>query len=161
MKMLGKAAFIFGAILPSPNAIAQVPPPPPLPQQAKISEDLVRVFADKDLNGYSTLLADDLKVYEDDVLIAESKAEWLKRFGPMLGAKGVSFTLSHGFASTGRILFTEYYNTVASWGGSVPAHCCWGYDAVAYDIAGGKIKSIRRLKGGDMRLDETGKRATP
>lgn len=73
-----------------------------------------------------------------------------------LAADGVSFEVRPGFSSTGRLLFIEYFNSVASWGGAVPEDCCWSHDAVAYDVASGKVTVIRRLRGGDKALDERG-----
>lgn len=139
------------------DAIAQVPPPPMLPEQGGIAELLVRAFSTKDEAGYAALLAEDVQVFEDGQRVAENKTEWLKKFGPKLSATGVSFKLAPGYASTGRILFIEYFNSLASWGRTPPPDCCWGYDAVAYDIAGGKITVIRRLRGGTSRLGDDGK----
>jgi hypothetical protein len=84
----------------------------------------------------------------------------MRRFGPELAAEGVTFQLSPGYSSTGRLLFIEYFNSMASFGKSPPRDCCWGYRAVAYDIAGGKIVKIQRLNGGTARLDEKGSPAS-
>lgn len=150
------AVFAALALTLGAPAGAQVPPPPLLPGQQAIAEKLVQAFDEKDEAAYAALLADDVQVFEDGEKIANTRQEWTKRFGPTLSAKGVSFKLTPGFASTGRILFIEYFNSLASWGRTPPPDCCWGYDAVAYDIAGGKITVIRRLRGGDSRLGETG-----
>lgn len=136
---------------------AQVLPPPLLPGQSDIAQRLVAAFRAKDESAYAALLSDQVEVFEDGKKIASDKAEWLRRFGPKLSAKGVSFKLAPGYAATGRFLFIEYFNSTASWGAGPPRHCCWGYDAVAYDIADGKIIRIQRLRGGDAVLDETGK----
>lgn len=140
-------------------AIAQVPPPPMLPEQAGIAEELVRAFAIKDQAAYAALLADDVQVFEDGQLISHNKADWLRRFGPKFTATGVYFKLEPGYASTGRLLFIEYFNSLGSWGRTPPPDCCWGYDAVSYVLAKGKIQVIRRLQGGATRLNEDGKNA--
>jgi hypothetical protein len=137
-------------------AKAQVPPPPSLPGQDELSGTLVRAIEGKDVAAYASLLSDTLTVFEDGKQIASSKGEWLDRFGKMLAADGVSFKVQPGFSSTGRLLFIEYFNSMASWGGTIPRHCCWSYDAVAYDIRDGKVAVIRRLRGGDQRLDARG-----
>jgi len=142
------------ALLTPSLASAQVLPPPSLPGQDNLGVRLVAAIEAKNLNAYASLLADNLQVYEDGKQIASNKADWLDKFGKMLVAEGVSFKVSSGYSSTGRLLFTEYFNSTASWGGAVPAHCCWSYDAVAYDIKDGKIAVIRRLRGGDKKLDE-------
>lgn len=80
----------------------------------------------------------------------------MHRFGPELAAEGVTYRLSPGYSSSGRLLFIEYFNSLASWGRTPPPDCCWGYRAVAYDIAGGKILKIQRLNGGSLRLDDKG-----
>lgn len=147
------SAIIMAIALP-PAAVAQVLPPPLLPEQGEMAQELVQAFDAKDSAAYAQLLADDLQVFEDGRLIAQNKAEWLAQFGPKLSAPGVSFELISGFASTGRMLFVEYFNSIASWGRTPPPHCCWGYDAVSYDIAEGKIQVIRRLRGGDTRIDQ-------
>ncbi|HEV7435114.1 MAG TPA: hypothetical protein VGO22_09630 [Pseudorhizobium sp.] len=134
-------------------ASAQVPPPPSLPGQDDLGARLVAAIEAKDVKAYASLLADDLQVFEDGKLIAANKDKWLDNFGKKLVAEGVSFTVSSGYSSTGRILFTEYFNSTASWGGAIPSHCCWSYDAVSYDIKDGKIAVIRRLRGGDKKLD--------
>jgi hypothetical protein len=139
------------------GAVGQVPPPPMLPEQGSIAESLVRAFSTKDEAGYGALLAEDVQVFEDGLSVAQNKADWLKIFGPKLSATGVSFKLAPGYESTGRLLFIEYFNSLGSWGRTPPPDCCWGYDAVAYDIANGKITAIRRLRGGTSRLAGDGK----
>jgi hypothetical protein len=142
---------------PITGVIAQVPPPPMLPEQGDIAENLVRAFSTKNEAAYAALLADNVQVFEDGQIVARNKADWLKAFGPKLAAAGVVFKLTPGYASTGRLLFIEYFNSFASWGRTPPPDCCWGYDAVAYDISGSKITIIRRLRGGPFRLGEDGK----
>ena len=154
--MLGKifgAALLMTASFPSE---AQVPPPPSLPDQDTLGEQLVRSIETKNTAAYATLLSDNVSVFEDGKQVARNKVEWLNNFGQKLSAKGVVFKMSPGFASSGRLLFIEYFNSAGSWGSAVPAHCCWSYDAVAYDIAGGKVTSIQRLRGGDIKLDDRG-----
>jgi hypothetical protein len=133
--------------------LAQVPPPPSLPGQDDLADRLIAAIEAKDATAYASLLSDDLQVFEDGQLIAANKAKWLDNFGKKLVAEGVSFTVSSGYSSTGRLLFTEYSNSMASWGGAIPSHCCWSYDAVAYDLKDGKIAVISRLRGGDKKLD--------
>jgi hypothetical protein len=151
------AVFTAVSLSFATSATAQVPPPPMLPEQTSIAENLVRAFSTKDEARYAALLADDVQVFEDGQNVARNKADWLKAFGPKLSATGVSFKLVPGYASTGRLLFIEYFNSLGSWGRKPPPDCCWGYDAVAYDIAGGKITVIRRLGGGTSRLAYDGK----
>ena len=117
-------------------------------------------FARKDVAGYAALLSANVQVYDDGVLVARSKDEWMHRFGPELAAAGVTFRLTPGYSSTGRLLFIEYFNSLASWGRIPPPDCCWGYRAVAYDIAGGKILKIQRLNGGALQLDDKGSPAS-
>ena len=136
---------------------AQVLAPPSLPGQDALAEKLVRAIEGKDVAADSGLLAEDLVVTEDGKIAARTKAQWLSRYGRKLSAEGVSFKLSPGYSSTGRLLFIEYFNSAGSWGGPVPAHCCWSHDAVAYDIAEGRITAIQRLRGGDTELDERGR----
>lgn len=140
-------------IVAAPVADAQVPPPPSLPGQDELAAKLVRAVEGKDVAAYAALLADDVTVTEDSKVVARSKREWLASFSPKLSAEGVSFTLAPGYSSTGRLLFVEYFNSTASWGSPLPRHCCWSHDAVAYDVAGGKVTAIRRLRGGDKKLD--------
>jgi hypothetical protein len=154
--MLKRTVAVSMMMLASPGN-AQVPPPPSLPGQDVLAEQLVRAVEGKDVPAYAALLAEDVVVTEDDRVVAQSRARWLDIYGRKLAAGGVSFKLSPGFSSTGRLLFIEYFNSAGSWGGEVPAHCCWSYDAVAYDVAGGKVTAIRRLRGGGLRLDERGK----
>lgn len=135
---------------------SQVPPPPSLPGQDDLGRSLVSDFASKDVAAYAGLLSNNVQVYDDGVLVARSKDEWMHRFGPKLSAAGVTFRLSPGYSSTGRLLFIEYFNSMASWGRTPPHDCCWGYSAVAYDIADGKIVKIQRLNGGTYRLDDKG-----
>jgi len=149
----GIAALI---LLTISNAAVAVPPPPPLPGQQELARALVADIKSKDVEAYAALLSDNVQVYEDGTLVARNKQEWMQRFGPMLGAKGVTFELAPGYSSTGRVLFIEYFNSMASWGRKPPADCCWGYSAVAYDIQRGKVVTIRKLTGGAMRLDEQG-----
>lgn len=147
---LGVAAvMLFTPML----TFAQVPSPPSLPGQDDLGARLIAAIESKDAKAYASLLSDDLQVFEDGKLIAANKVKWLDDFGKKLAAKGVSFTVSSGYSSTGRLLLTEYLNSTASWGGAIPSHCCWSYDAVAYDIKDGKIAVIRRLRGGDKKLD--------
>lgn len=153
--MSSKTMGLILMMMPLP-AQAQIPPPPPLPGQNVLGENLVRSIEAKDLDSYAKLLSDKLVVYDDGKVVARSKEEWLKAFGEKLTAEGVTFEVSPGFSSTGRLLFIEYFNSAGSWGGSLPAHCCWSYDAVAYDVAEGKVTVIRRLRGGDTKLDERG-----
>ena len=135
---------------------AQVLAPPALPGQYDVSERLVRAVEGKDVDAYAALLSEALIVTEDGQIAYRTKADWLAKFGRKLAASGVSFKMESGFSSTGRLLFIEYFNSASSWGRDVPAHCCWGYDAVAYDIADSKITAIHRLRGGDTRLEEDG-----
>ncbi|MEG3087723.1 hypothetical protein [Sphingomonas sp. PB4P5] len=154
--MLGKivgATLIITASLPSN---AQVPPPPSLPGQDRLSEELVRSIETKNIAAYGALLSDAVHVSEDGKEVARSKTDWMETFGKKLSADGVVFKMTPGFSSSGRLLFIEYFNSAGSWGGNLPAHCCWSYDAVAYDLAGGKVIAIRRLRGGNTKLDERG-----
>ena len=127
--------------------------------QQDVAEELVRAFTEKDVAAYGSLLASNVHVFEDGKNVAQNKEAWLRRFGPKLTAEGVTFNLAPGFGSTGRLLFIEYFNSLASWGRDVPPACCWGYDAVAYDIVDGKIQTIQRLKGGEFRLGADGRHA--
>ncbi|WP_395331697.1 DUF4440 domain-containing protein [Novosphingobium sp. BL-8H] len=155
--MLGRIIFSL-LMLSTPLATeAQVPPPPSLPGQAVLAEQLVRTIESKDVDGYAALLADDVVVTEDGKEIAHGKPDWIAQYGKKLAAHGVAFKISPGFSSTRRLLFIEYFNSAGSWGTDIPSHCCWSYDAVAYDVADGKVTTIQRLRGGDMRLDERGK----
>ncbi|HEX5232725.1 MAG TPA: hypothetical protein VFW56_10855 [Bradyrhizobium sp.] len=151
-----RRAFALFLVLLAGAAVAQVPPPPPLAGQDELTRQLVADFKSKNVNAYAALLSDQVQVYEDGKLIARNKREWMHRFGPELSAKGVTFELTPGFSSTGRLLFIEYFNSMASWGQTPPPDCCWGYNAVAYDIQGDKIVTIRRLTGGAIRLDPDG-----
>jgi hypothetical protein len=154
--MLGKivgVTLIMAASLPSS---AQVLPAPSLPGQGRLSEELVRSIETKDTAAYAALLSDAVHVFQEGKEVAHSKTDWINTFGKNLSADGVVFKMSPGFSSTGRLLFIEYFNSAGSWGGNVPAHCCWSYDAVAYDRAGGKVTAIRRLRGGETKLDERG-----
>lgn len=152
--MISRISTVLAMLCAPLLASAQVPPPPSLPGQEALAQKLVRAFESKDQEAYAALLADDVHVYEDGKEVARDKREWLGRFAKKLTADGVIFKLTPGFSSTGRLLFIEYFNSAGSWGGDVPAHCCWSYDAVAYDISHGKITVIRRLRGGDKKLDE-------
>lgn len=80
---------VLTAVTPS-LATAQVPPPPLLPEQTSIAENLVRAFSTKDEARYAALLADDVQVFEDGQNVARTKADWVKAFGPKLSATGVS-----------------------------------------------------------------------
>lgn len=153
VRTLVAAGLLMAICLP---AGAQVPPPPPLPGQIALGERLVATLEAKDVAGYAALLSDDLRVFEDGRQLAGSKAEWIRIFGEKLAAKGVMFRIEPGYSSTGRLLFIEYFNSTDSWGGELPSHCCWSHDAVAYDVVGGKVAVIRRLRGGDMRLGKDG-----
>lgn len=150
---MSAAALLMTVAIPSQ---AQVPPPPSLPGQDVLGKELVRAIEAKDVTAYASLLSDNLRVYEDGKEIADSKAKWLATYGKKLAAEGVSFKVGPGFSSTGRLLFIEYFNSMASWGGTVPKNCCWSHDAVVYDVANGKVTAIRRLRGGDKKLDERG-----
>ncbi len=127
---------------------AQVPPPPLMPGQEKVAAQLVRAIEGKDAVGYGQLLADDVVVSEDGKVIARGRSAWLELYGRKLSAKGVTFRMSSGYASTGRLLFVEFFDSAGSWGGAIPSHCCSSYDAVAYDIVDGKVAAIQRLRGG-------------
>lgn len=148
------AALIMS--LPFPGA-AQVLAPPSLPGQDELGGNLVHAIETKDTTAYARLLSDNVQVFEDGKRVARNKAEWLEKFGQKLSADGVVFEVSPGFSSNGRLLFIEYFNSAGSWGEGVPAHCCWSYDAVAYDVAAGKVTTIRRLRGGGVRLNEQGR----
>lgn len=151
-RIVGATLLILAAL----PADAQVPPPPSLPGQDALSAKLVRSIEKKDVPAYAALLAEDVAVFEDGEQIARGKRNWLRVFGAKLSAKGVTFKMAPGFSSTGRLLFVEYFNSAGSWVTGIPAHCCWSYDAVAYDVTGGKVTAIRRLRGGDTKLDERG-----
>lgn len=142
-------AFMSATLVAIPSAsVAQVPAPPPLPGQDAFTEELLDSLKQKDVVKYAGLLADNVQVFEDGTLVARSRTDWMKVFGPKLSAKGVSFKVVNGYYSTGRLLVIEYFNSANSWGGDVPAHCCWSYDAVSYDLVAGKVAVIRRLRGG-------------
>lgn len=136
------------------TAYAQVPPPPSLPGQSDLATKLADALLRKDAVAYAGLLADDLQVYEDGRRVASGKHEWMASFGKKLVAPGVQFKMVSGYSSTGRLLFIEYFSSLASWGRTPPPDCCWSYDAVAYDVADGKIIKIQRLRGGDAKLNE-------
>ena len=158
--MLARTLTLALAVVLPCDLRAQAPPPPPLPGQAALSEKLVAALETRNLNAYSSLLADDLTVTEDGKLIASSKQQWLAQFGPKLSATGVTFKLAPGYASTGRLLFIEYFNSVGSWNRTPPPDCCWSYDAVAYDVRNGLVVRIQKLNGGSLVLDASGRPST-
>lgn len=143
------------AVASLPSA-AQVPPAPSPIEQRPLGEKLIRAIKTKDLNAYSSLLSEDLLVFEDGKEISNNKNSWLKAFGKKLAADGVLFDISSGYTSSNRILLIEYFNSSPSWGGRSPSHCCWSYDAVSYEIICSKISVIRRLSGGSIKLDKNG-----
>ncbi len=142
-------ALLMGTAVPSK---AQVPPPPSLPGQDKLAEQLVRSIETKNIKAYADILSDNVLVFEDGNQVADNKTKWLNIFGKKLSAKGVIFKVGPGYSSTGRFLFIEYFNSMGSWTGPVPADCCWSHDAVSYDVTDGKVTVIRRLRGGDNEL---------
>lgn len=144
--------FIFSALTVAGTAGAQVPPPPSLPGQDQLAERLMASLREKNLGAYRSLLADDVEVFEDGQIIASNKKEGLSKFGVKITTPGVVFSIDRGYSSTGRIMLVEYFNSSGSWGDGPPKHCCWSYDAVAYDIRGSKITRISRLSGGDKKL---------
>jgi hypothetical protein len=149
-----KIATLASIVMLSPTgpAGAQVLAPPLLPGQQAIAERLVRALQDKDVDAYQSLLSDDLVVIVNGKILHNSRKSWLDDFGKMLSTRGVIFEVKSQFASTGRILEVEYFNSAGSWGSGPPGHCCWSYDAVAYDIRDGKIFRISKLNGGDTEL---------
>jgi hypothetical protein len=155
MAWLRSAATVALILFSTPDAIAQIAPRPF--QEGGVAKDLVHAFAVKDESRYAALLADDVRVFEDGEIVAQNKAAWLKRFGPLFSSKNVSFKLSPSYASTGRLLFVEFNNFLGSWGETRPVDCCWEYHAVAYDVSHGNITTIRRLHGGTLRIDNAGK----
>lgn len=155
MKVRILVALVAFSLLPRAGG-AQVPPPPSLPGQDALAERLVGAIEAKNVPAYAALLSDGLRVFEDGKEVAGSKTEWLTTYGPKLAAEGVLFKVGPAFSSSGRLLFVEYVNSTASWGGRIPAHCCWSHDAVAYDLVDGKITVIRRLKGGDKAIRQQG-----
>lgn len=157
--MLGRFVVVTLISMSALPASGQVPPPPSLPGQDALSEALVRSIETKNVAAYAALLSENVRVFEDGKQVAEAKDDWLSVFGKKLSAEGVTFKVSPGYSSTGRLLFIAYFNSTGSWGTDVPVHCCWSYDAVAYDVSGGKVTTIRRLRGGDTRLNERGARA--
>ncbi|MCW2406167.1 hypothetical protein M2336_002796 [Sphingobium sp. B1D7B] len=157
---LGRAVAVATLLLSATPVLSQLPPPPALPQQAALAGQLVSAIESKDLAKYGALLDDNLQVFEDGKQIARSKKDWIDLFGRKLTAEGVIFRMTPGFASNGRLLFIEYFNSMASWGKATPSHCCWSYDAVSYDIASnGQIVTIRRLRGGDQKIPDVDRQA--
>ena len=139
------------------GATARVPPPPMLPEQSSIAENLVRAFSSKDEAHYAALLAYDVQVFEDGQNVARNKTDWLKAFGPKLSATGVSFKLARDTHQQDASALSSIFSSFGSWGRTPPPDCRWGYDAVAYDIAGGKITITIRLRGGTFRVADDGK----
>jgi hypothetical protein len=95
--MLGRivgATLIMTATLPSS---AQVPPPPSLPGQDRVSGELVRSIETKNSAAYAALLSDAVHVFEDGKEVARSKTDWMNTFGKKLSADGVVFKMSPGF----------------------------------------------------------------
>lgn len=148
------ALLLVLAAIPSLSA-AQVPPPPSPSGQGAIGTKLFASIQRKDPDLYASLLSEDVTVTEDGRMVASDKKQWLAIFLPKLSAKGVIFKITQGYQSSGRILAVEYFNSAGSWG-STPRDCCWSHDAVAYDVVDGRIRAIRRLRGGDVKLDENG-----
>ncbi|HEY4547737.1 MAG TPA: hypothetical protein VIG90_15130 [Pedomonas sp.] len=146
-KLLLNAWFLLVVSVAGVSA-AQVPPPPPMPGQLNLADEIAQSLADKDVEKYSRLLTDDVKVYEDGRLVSSEKSEWIRLLSERLLTEGVFVEIKSGYYTTNHFLFIEYSNTVGSFGGQLPAECCWTYDAVSYDIQDGKIAAIRRLKGG-------------
>lgn len=138
------AAYLASA----PIADAQVLAPPAPNGQDFLINDLISSIENKDVAKYSNLLADDVKVYEGERLIADNKTSWMTQFGEPLAAAGVTYTIKSAYPSSGSLLTIEYFNSAGSWGNGPPSHCCWHYDAVSYTFVGGKIGEIHRLSGG-------------
>lgn len=152
MLFLRTAAIALGWASAVSTAAAQVPPAPIGADQVALAERLRVAFAEKDVAAYGALLADEVTVEVDGKIVAKTKQAWLRQFGPKLSMPGVSFKLEAGYASPGRILFVEYFNSAGSWRQSPPPACCSSYDAVAYDVSGGKIRKIVRLRGGSTKM---------
>lgn len=137
----------FGAVWI--DAKAQVLAPPLLPGQRELAANLRKAIEEKNLGLYAGLIADDVKVYQDNQLRFSNKGDWLDSFGNMLTAKGVVFKVSSQYAATGRILEIEEFDSAGSWTKGPIGHCCWSHDAVAYEIRANKIVKISKLSGGD------------
>ena len=133
-------------------AVAQVPPPPPSSTQGRLVERLIDAFHKKDIAEYADLLADDVRIYQDEKIIFSGKEKWLSNIKEKFNNSGVIYKIGPGYQSLNRILLIEYFNSSISWGKLEPSDCCWRYDAVSYDISDGLIKRIHILRGGDSRI---------
>lgn len=145
-----RSALLAGvlAALMAPIAVAQVPPPPPSNDQSSIISSLIFAIQNKDIDSYSRLLDDNVNVFTNGEKTAGNKSQWLAIIRKSFANDGVIYAVKSAYPSNGGVLFIEYFNSAASFGGGPPADCCWRYDAVSYRFSNGKISSISKLEGG-------------
>lgn len=143
------AILLILAMAIAEPVVAQVPPPPPMPGQSVIVKSLKAAIEQNDWKLYSSLLSDNLKVYDDANIVADNKSKWMRIFGPKLQAKGVKFDVKEVYQATGRVTFIENFNSAASWSNDDRVECCWSTDITAYVIDNGKVSTIYHLKGGE------------
>ncbi len=74
-----RATAIVGLFSIWPNLAFAVPNQPAPTQAINVSDKLASTYAQHDIEGYERLFDPDVHVYQDGVLIASNRAEWLTR----------------------------------------------------------------------------------
>jgi hypothetical protein len=147
------AAFSFIAMVVPLASAAAVPPPPP-PAWVTVESDLIAL--DKGTNAIageqlSYFVADDVRVYINDKLVADGKADWLKHYGPAPIGRGRVLASSGNWQTNDSLIVVEQIDSVGS--SKLPAGVIKDSGKLSrvtlYQFgADNKIHAIRSLIGG-------------
>jgi hypothetical protein len=108
------AAFSVAAmVMPLANAAA-VPPPPP-PAWVTVQADLIALDKGTDATAgeqVSYFVANDVRVYINDKLVADGKADWLNHYGPEPLGRGRVLAISGNWRTNDSLMVVEQFDSV-------------------------------------------------
>lgn len=114
MVRIVSAAFSLAAmVVPLVNAAA-VPPPPP-PAWVTVEADLIALEKGTDATAgeqLSYFVADNVRVYLNDKLAADGKADWLRHYGPAPFGRGRILATSGNWQTNDSLMVVEQFDSV-------------------------------------------------
>src|SRR5947208_2288875 len=94
-------------------APASAAPPPPPPSYVSTVADLLTHKADSStVSQLSNFVADDVRAYVNDKLIAHGKADWMRHYAPARRSLGRVLAYSAEWQENGSVMVVDEYDAV-------------------------------------------------
>ena len=139
--------FAIPLIIASSVAIANVPPPPQLPETEATAPGLASAVESNNITKYEQFLSRNLEVWIDGKKVASTNKEWLNQFRPKLTTEGVKYRIERVLAGNQNFVLVTNFDSRGSYGVG-RQECCQLFEVSQYEMKDGKVSTIRTLTTG-------------